>query len=301
MLGYLGSPVALNHLLHEPDSSLIRQTTAPQMLNMMNLAGFGLAAWDEHSHDAQVPFLYRSTQVPAFDRNLKALAVKIRGHAVIAHVRGVPFWADVEVSDQNLHPFRFRDVGLSMAHNGDLAHFDEMRFDLIEHIHPEISRQLVGSTDSEWIYALVLSALEDPAAQHTPDELIRAVSDAFTTLRKVRDRVGVHISSSLNIVLCDGRNLVATRFCFDFGRFDEATPQGSHDYLSHWYTIGRDYGLHDDEWKMIGSVDQADSVLVASEPLTRDISTWLEVPEYSVLYASTEGSRRRADTLALDV
>ena len=31
--------------------------------------------------------------------------------------------------------------------------------------------------------------------------------------------------------------------------------------------------------------DTADSVIFASEPLTSDTSTWLEVPEYSMIHA----------------
>jgi predicted glutamine amidotransferase len=62
-------------------------------------------------------------------------------------------------------------------------------------------------------------------------------------------------------------------------------------YLSLWYTAGRDYGLHDGEWKMIGGSDGADSILVASEPLTRDTAAWVEVPEYSMLHARLERGR----------
>ena len=56
-------------------------------------------------------------------------------------------------------------------------------------------------------------------------------------------------------------------------------------FLSLWYTLGRDYGLHDGEWKMTGGAEAANSILVASEPLTRDVASWVEVPEYSVLHA----------------
>ena len=51
VLAYLGEPVGLDQLLVESDSSLIRQTYAPRMAAMLNLAGFGLVAWDRTSHD----------------------------------------------------------------------------------------------------------------------------------------------------------------------------------------------------------------------------------------------------------
>ena len=46
---YLGQPVLLDHLLFQPDSALVRQSYMPKMLHMLNLAGFGLRAWDRTS------------------------------------------------------------------------------------------------------------------------------------------------------------------------------------------------------------------------------------------------------------
>ena len=40
---------------------------------------------------------------------------------------------------------------------------------------------------------------------------------------------------------------------------------------------------------MIGGATNSNSVIIASEPLTSDISTWIEVPEYSVVYVKGEG------------
>ena len=42
---YLGQPVVIDDLLFRSDSSLINQTYMPKMLHM-NLAGFGMMAWD---------------------------------------------------------------------------------------------------------------------------------------------------------------------------------------------------------------------------------------------------------------
>ncbi len=301
MLGYLGSPVLLDDLLYQPDSSLLKQAVDAQMLSMLNLAGFGLCAWDEGSFRAAHPFAYRSTQVAVFDRNLHALAGKVRAGAMVAHLRGVPYNAGVQISEQNLHPFKFDGVPLAMAHNGDLARFREMRFDLLEHVRPEFAARIQGSTDSEWLYALTVSALPDPAGPIDPDDLLAAMAKALSIVRRVRDRHGIRQSSSTNLIACDGRNLIAVRFTFDFGCFEAKALQGTTDYLSMWYSLGRDYGLHQGEWKLTGGAADADSVVVASEPLTRDVSTWIEVPEYSALVVRTDGARRRAQLVALDV
>jgi len=301
MLGYLGAPALLDELLYAPDSSLLNQTIDAQMLGMLNLAGFGCTAWDERSHRADEPYSYRSTQVAVFDRNLKALAGKVQANALLAHVRGVPYNPTVQISEQNVHPFRFEGFPLAMAHNGDLAGFRDMRFDLVPHLRPDIAKRIQGSTDSEWIYALILSALDRPEERASPDELLAAVAEAFGVIRSVRAKHGITRSSSANIIACDGVNMVATRFTFDFGRFDSRQLQGSTDYLSQWYTLGSQYGLHGGEWKLTGGAAQADSVIVASEPLTRDIATWVEVPEYSALAVRRDGNRRHVELVALDV
>jgi glutamine amidotransferase len=302
MMGYLGGPVRLDQMLYAPDSSLLRQTVGPRMLDMLNLAGFGLAAWSGDSEEPELPWLYHTPELPLFDRNLQCMARKVRAHAFLAHIRGVPLHAGARVHEANLHPFRFPGARLAMAHNGDLAEFAQMRFELVPHVRPEVARHISGSTDSEWIYALILSQLPDPAAPCPGLELVRAVARALGVIRRVREGLGIRRSSSVNLVLGDGEELVATRFCFDFGRWGREGPphQGSRHYLSQWYTTGRSYGLHKGEWKLVGGAALADSVLVASEPLTRDHSTWVEVPEYSALFVSTRGERRGVEMVALD-
>ena len=53
---YLGESVLLDHLLFQPDSSLVKRSYMPRMLQMLNLAGFGMMVWDITSHDAELPF-----------------------------------------------------------------------------------------------------------------------------------------------------------------------------------------------------------------------------------------------------
>src|SRR3954464_4340027 len=148
---YLGEPVLLDHLLFQPDSAGCRQSYMPKMLHMLNLAGFGMRAWDPGSHEAAAPFSYASDSLPVFDRNLKNLAGKVAAGCVLAHVRGVAYSTQVEISLQNVHPFQFAGVPLSLAHNGDLARFAEMRPLLAARVRPELARHVRGTTDSEWI------------------------------------------------------------------------------------------------------------------------------------------------------
>jgi predicted glutamine amidotransferase len=303
-LAYLGQPVLLDNLLYQPDSALVKQSFMPKMLHLLNLAGFGMRAWDRGSPDPHKPYSYASTALPVFDRNLKALAEKIRPTCVLGHVRGVAYNTEVEISLQNVHPFQFPGVRLALAHNGDLARFSEMKPHLLESIRPEVANLIRGTTDSEWIYALIVSQLADPGAASGADELVRAVDRAFAVIRRVRERLGIATSSSVNLFLTTGESIAAVRYCFDFGCYRTEDPAKVHEanltFLSLWYTSGSEYGFHDGEWKMTGGADTADSIMIASEPLTRDTSTWLEVPEYSMIYADTSSGRPTVEVHYLD-
>ena len=164
-----------------------------------------MVAWDPRSVRSEDPFTYRVTALPAFDRNLRSLAAKLAPTCLIAHVRGVT-WSEQEiVAETNLHPFRFHGARVALAHNGHLREFGRMRYDLIEHIGPELAQRIEGTTDSEWIYALVLSQLEDPYGLPEARELADAAAAALRILREVRARHGIDTSSPVNLCLTTGR------------------------------------------------------------------------------------------------
>jgi glutamine amidotransferase len=301
---YLGQPVLLDNLLFQPDSALVRQSYMPKMLHMLNLAGFGMRAWDPGSHEPEAPYAYASDSIPVFDRNLKNLATKVRAGCVLAHVRGVAYSTQAEISPQNVHPFQFAGVPLALAHNGDLVRFAELRPRLAAHVRAELARQVRGTTDTEWIYALLVSQLEDPHARPTGPELVAALRRTLEIIRAERAALGIETSSSANLFVTDGRQVAAARYCFDFGRYAVDDPARLHEantsYLSLWFTVGSGYGLHGTEWKMTGGAEHADSILIASEPLTRDVNAWVEVPEYSILHAEIRNGRPAVEITYLD-
>ena len=288
VVGYLGRPLLLDSVLFATDSSLARQTYSPRMMaTFLNLAGFGMAAWDDRSERPEEPFLYKVTSLPVFDRNLKCLAEKVTARCVIAHVRGVTYSEHEVLSQTNLHPFRFPGMKVTLAHNGHLREFARMRYDLVGHVHPTFVKHIEGTTDSEWIYALLLSQLDDPFGTPDADEIADAVAKALRIIRAIREKHEIAISSPVNLFVSTGTCLVATRFSFDYGWYPDGDSMLETDlpYVSLWYTLGEEYRERDGEWQM-GASDRPESLLIASEPLTADTSRWLEAPEYSILTAS---------------
>lgn len=303
VVAYLGEPIGLGDVLFETDSSLVSQSYSPRMMSgFLNLAGFGMVAWDPRSLRSDDPFVYRATTLPAFDRNLRGLAGKLAPTCLIAHVRGVTHSSHEVVAETNLHPFRFSGARVVLAHNGHLRRFADMRFDLVEHVHPDLRRRIEGTTDSEWIYALVLSQLDDPYGVPEVRDLADATAAALRILRRVRARHEIDTSSPVNLFLTAGNELVATRFSFDYGWYpaEDALLETDLPYVSLWCTVGGEYARGDDGFAMVAS-EVPRSLLIASEPLTLDISTWLEVPEYSMITAVSTPEGLDFETRDLDV
>ncbi len=115
------------------------------------------------------------------------------------------------------------------------------------------------------------------------EDTCSAVRRTYALLRRLRATLDIDLASALNLFLSNGHYLVATRFVLNFGCYSETLLPSQLVYHSLWYSHGRSYGTFDGEFRTDGGSQSTRSVIVSSEPLTRDISTWVEVPEYSLL------------------
>ena len=77
VVAYLGQPLLLDVLLYRSDSSLVRQAFDPHLIDLLNLVGWGVAAWSDRTPTPEEPVLYKDTQLPMYDRNLMRLSRKI--------------------------------------------------------------------------------------------------------------------------------------------------------------------------------------------------------------------------------
>jgi len=285
VVAYLGQPLSLEDLLYQTDHSLITQVYDPKLHYLLNLAGFGFVAWEKWDDDYDIPYAYRTPELPMFDRNIQPLAHKIDASALLAHIRGVSYDARQVVAEPNVHPFQFAGTPLVLAMNGTLDRFAEMRYDLLDYILPEFSCQIEGTTDTEWIYAVLASQLRDPAGPLTREDIEQAVIKTLGIVRDVRAAHDINIQSGINLLTSDGHILVATRYVFDYGwYYDTAavlTARRRYNFLSLWYTLGSKYERSESTWNMTQG-DQIESLLISSEPVTTDTSNWVEAPEYAM-------------------
>jgi predicted glutamine amidotransferase len=165
---------------------------------------------------------------------------------------------------------------------------------LLEHIRPELAAQIRGTTDSEYIYALFLSQLGDWRSEPDVDEIIAALSATLRILTAVRSALKARTRSSLNLVICDENLFVGARLTLDFGRFTLDAPSEDDvrsPFLGLWFTGGGAFEKGPRGWRMSGGAARDRAVLLSSEPLTRDTTGWVEVPEYNALAAVRHGDR----------
>ena len=164
---------------------------------------------------------------------------------------GVPYSTTVDISLQNTHPFQYPGMSLALAHNGDLAHISEMKPLLLAYLKPDIARYISGVTDSEWIYALLLSQLDNPAGTLTAAQLVNGVERTLAIIREVRAQLHITVFSFVNLFIASGDTLAAVRYCFYFGCYRTEEPSRVHEaymnFLSLCSTSGREYGCHGGE------------------------------------------------------
>jgi glutamine amidotransferase len=123
-------------------------------------------------------------------------------------------------------------------------------------------------------------------------------------IRKERAAIGVDTRSSLNLFICDEDLLIAVRFTYDYGRYPldpGMAEEAPLEYLGLWYTAGERFVEQNGHWRMVGTGGASEAVLVASEPLTNDITGWVEVPEYTAMIAQKAGHQVSVRLQEIDV
>jgi glutamine amidotransferase len=288
-------------LLFAPDNSLIRQTWDPKfMSHIQNLAGFGMIGWDDHSTNPELPYFYKTQELPFFDSNLLHLSKKTRVNTMLSHVRGVDYSTEQIVTRQNAHPFIFPDHKIALAHNGSIANMEHMKGELIKYVKPYILKHISGSTDSERIYAVFISRLKDPTNYVPIEEAREALIETLEIFRTCRKKLGITKASPSNLFVTNGEYSIITRFVFDYGCHGDDVELAFLKFHSLWFTYGEVYGFHDGIYKMVGA-EKKRNIIFASEPLTNDHTTWVELPEYSMTTAWKEDGEIHLHTLDLNV
>jgi ergothioneine biosynthesis protein EgtC len=258
-MGYLGQTTLLHNILEKPEHSLVVQSYQPKEMTggILNADGFGIGWYDLERQST--PFTYKNVLPIWSDINLTHLSHYIESSCMLANVRSATPGQPVDLS--NCQPFSHGQ--LLGIHNGYIENFRAslyrpMRQELADRYYQAIG----GTTDSEHIFALLWHNM-----QRSPSfSLAEALQNTLMQILRWSRDYGVRVS--LNLVLSDGKQLVACR-CASYA------PAPSL------------YWLQSDSWQDAAHRKFPNSVVVASEALFAD-KAWISFPENSILSVSPD-------------
>jgi glutamine amidotransferase len=121
------------------------------------------------------PHVTRSPATALGDSLFHRLSGVVASETVLAHVRKATQGSN---SVLNCHPFQYGRW--TFAHNGDIPGFVEYRSALLAEVSPKLRRYVLGDTDSEVIFFILLSQM----SMHGPLSRPLAVEEIFDSMKK---------------------------------------------------------------------------------------------------------------------
>lgn len=258
-LAYTGNSIAIDEILFEPEHSLIDQSMSSRMTREpTNGDGFGVG-W--YGRDGQTG-VYRGVQPAWNDANLRDVTRHIESTLFLAHVRRSTGTA---VQQTNCHPFRHGRW--LFVHNGSIRGYEAIRRALTLAVHPELFRNLHGSTDSELMFHLALTFGLD-------DDPVGALEQMAGYIERLGREAGIEDPLQMTLGVADGETLYAVRY----------SSVGESRTLFHSTNIAALRVLYPDHPRLGLFTD--DAMLISSEPTTDIEGVFEAVPESTVLIAA---------------
>ncbi len=188
----------VHHSLVAAENALMRQSKA-------HPDGWGIAYY---AHG--VPHLIKSVGSADDSEIFHRISSSLVSDTVVAHIRRR---TQGDISLVNCHPFQ---VGRwVMAHNGDVPGYSLLRSELIKDVHPEFLTNILGSTDSEIYFALILHELKKLGIMEDSTPPIKKVAQALRNciekIQRLAKDLDIKEPSSLNVVISNGPVLLAYR------------------------------------------------------------------------------------------
>ena len=303
VLAFVGRETPLANLLLTPENSLVNQSLDPERHPELQLAGWGFGAWSEHLLTPEEPFIYRRPMAAFYDDNLERVVPSLRAHTMLAHVRAAAYDAKVVLADENCHPFSFTGTPWIVAQNGYLPNWQVLQRELLQHCTDEYLTQMKGTTDTEFLYVLLLSLLEgdsDEDVQRAVEAMVRLIAGAMETL----DLPGL---TKLKMALVSPNRVIGinaglglqgeTDPTGDWRELRKAEPGTDEFSLSMllepmYLLMGRDFEKHADTYDFeTCDEEEATGAVFASEALTEDTDGWSTLEFGEIVFLENDGER----------
>ncbi len=289
VLAYIGPEIPIESLLLEPENSLVNQSLDPELYPRLHLAGWGFAVWSDHLLKPKEPFLYHRPMAAFHDNNAQGLIPSLLGTTLLAHIRAADYTSFNVLADENCHPFAFDETPWIIAQNGALPNWRLLQRELLQHCQDRYLEQMRGTTDTEFLYVLLLSLLSGDS----DDDIKKGFEKLLQVILQAMKKLDLVELTKLKIALVAANRIIGVNY--GFGHQGETDPAGdwqdlresglkSDDYalsmlLEPMYLlIGKNFQDHANSYEVDACpVDEATSAIFSSEPLTDDRDEWLNI------------------------
>jgi glutamine amidotransferase len=303
VLAYIGPEIPLESLLLTPSNGLVNQALDPERYPDLHLAGWGFAAWSEHLLKPEDPFLYRRPMAAFYDDNATRIIPSLQASTVLGHVRAASYDSQVVLADENCHPFSFDETPWIVAQNGDLPHWMLLQRELLQHCEDRYLAQMRGTTDTEFLYVLLLSLLDgdrDEDVQRAVEEMVRLIARAM-------DDLNLPGLTKLKMALVSPQRIIGintglghrgeTDPAGDWRELREAEP-GTDEYALSMLLepmhllLGRHVETDDTSFGFEACAEEeATAAVFSSEELTEDTDGWSSLEFGEIVFLERSGDR----------
>jgi glutamine amidotransferase len=169
--------------------------------------------WGVAYYLANAPHVIKGASAAFGDQLFKHVSGIVTSETVLAHLRKA---TQGELSTINTHPFQYGHW--VFAHNGNIEGFADIREALLDKIPPVLRRFILGTTDSEVLFYLILGKMAQRCELHRPGfplaDIAESVREAVAEITALagpvcEDNSGPPTRTYLTFVLTNGHAMLA--------------------------------------------------------------------------------------------
>ncbi|WP_246057724.1 class II glutamine amidotransferase [Arenibacterium halophilum] len=286
----------MSSLLLEPENSLINQSLDPELHPNLQLAGWGFGAWSEHLLKPEEPLLYHRPKAAFYDDNAKGILPSLQASTLLAHVRASGYDAGVVQADENCHPFSFDETPWIIAQNGALPNWRVLQRELLVYCEDRYLKQMRGTTDTEFLYVLLLSLLDGDS----DDDVKQGFEKLLKVIVEAMKKLDLAALTKLKVALVSPDRIIGVNYgCGHKGDTDvtgdwkklreEDLPLSM--LLEPMYLLlGKNFQNYENSYEVDACpADEATSAIFASEPLTEDGDEWMTIEFGEIVALENKG------------
>ncbi len=206
---YFGNKINLESILYDHKNSILKQSFKKKFTPFLeennkrdhevNVDGFGIG-W--YINKKQYPTFYKCTKTPWSDFNFKRLSKILHSNLIFAHIRAIKPFSEGLIHEFNCHPFCYKKI--LFMHNGDFKNFNKYKKKIIEKIDNKLLLLIKGTTDSEYIFYLILTIAKEI---FTYENIKKSILETINIINEISKN-----TISLNIAITNGDYIIFTRY-----------------------------------------------------------------------------------------